>query len=98
MLPARKDFLIGTIGWGEGHISPGSSSKTRDSGWARAKPRPFIAHHVAATAPVPARKWSRYRARHHRTAPTLVSWGPNAHSAANEWVAALAQRLRDVET
>jgi hypothetical protein len=24
--------------------------------------------------------------------------GPNAHSAANEWVAALAQRLRDVET
>jgi hypothetical protein len=23
--------------------------------------------------------------------------GPNAHSAANEWVAALAQRLRDVE-
>ena len=24
--------------------------------------------------------------------------GPNAHSAANEWVAALAQRLCDVET
>ena len=24
--------------------------------------------------------------------------GPTAHSAANEWVAALAQRLRDVET
>jgi hypothetical protein len=24
--------------------------------------------------------------------------GPNAHSAANEWVAALAQRLRDAET
>ena len=24
--------------------------------------------------------------------------GPIAHSAANEWVAALAQRLRDVET
>jgi hypothetical protein len=24
--------------------------------------------------------------------------GPNAHSAANEWVAALAQRLRDIET
>ena len=30
--------------------------------------------------------------------PTIGFLGPNAHSAANEWVAALAQRLRDVET
>jgi putative tryptophan/tyrosine transport system substrate-binding protein len=29
---------------------------------------------------------------------TIGFLGPNAHSAANEWVAALAQRLRDVET
>ena len=28
---------------------------------------------------------------------TIGFLGPNAHSAANEWVAALAQRLRDVE-
>src|SRR5580704_17116432 len=24
----------GRVGWGEGHISPGSSSETRDGGWA----------------------------------------------------------------
>ena len=24
----------GRIGWGEGHISPGSSSETREGGWA----------------------------------------------------------------
>jgi putative ABC transport system substrate-binding protein len=29
---------------------------------------------------------------------TIGFLGPNAHWAANEWVAALAQRLRDVET
>jgi len=29
---------------------------------------------------------------------TIGFLSPNAHSAANEWVAALAQRLRDVET
>jgi putative tryptophan/tyrosine transport system substrate-binding protein len=29
---------------------------------------------------------------------TIGFLGSNAHSAANEWVAALAQRLRDVET
>ena len=29
---------------------------------------------------------------------TIGFLGPNAHSAANEWVAALAQQLRDVET
>ena len=29
---------------------------------------------------------------------TIGFLGPNAHSAANEWGAALAQRLRDVET
>jgi putative ABC transport system substrate-binding protein len=29
---------------------------------------------------------------------TIGFLGPNAHSAANEWIAALAQRLRDVET
>ena len=29
---------------------------------------------------------------------TIGFLGPNAHSAANEWVAALAQRLCDVET
>jgi putative tryptophan/tyrosine transport system substrate-binding protein len=29
---------------------------------------------------------------------TIGFLGPNAHSAAKEWVAAFAQRLRDVET
>src|ERR1051326_367452 len=32
----------GRIGWGEGHISPGSSSETRDGGWA------FCREHAAA--------------------------------------------------
>lgn len=32
----------GRIGWGEGHISPGSSSETRDGGWA------FAREHAAA--------------------------------------------------
>jgi L-Ala-D/L-Glu epimerase len=32
----------GRIGWGEGHISPGSSSETRDGGWA------FARDHAAA--------------------------------------------------
>jgi L-alanine-DL-glutamate epimerase-like enolase superfamily enzyme len=32
----------GRIGWGEGHISPGSSSETRDQGWA------FCREHAAA--------------------------------------------------
>ena len=32
----------GRIGWGEGHISPGSSSETRDGGWA------FCHEHAAA--------------------------------------------------
>jgi L-alanine-DL-glutamate epimerase-like enolase superfamily enzyme len=32
----------GRIGWGEGHISPGSSSETRDGGWA------FCQEHAAA--------------------------------------------------
>jgi L-Ala-D/L-Glu epimerase len=32
----------GRIGWGEGHISPGSSSETRESGWA------FCREHAAA--------------------------------------------------
>jgi L-alanine-DL-glutamate epimerase-like enolase superfamily enzyme len=33
----------GQVGWGEGHISPGSSSETRDGGWA------FCRQHAAAT-------------------------------------------------
>src|SRR5689334_23251452 len=32
----------GRIGWGEGHISPGSSSETRQGGWA------FCREHAAA--------------------------------------------------
>ena len=32
----------GRIGWGEGHISPGSSSETREGGWA------FCQKHAAA--------------------------------------------------
>src|SRR5438270_4677181 len=32
----------GRIGWGEGHISPGSSSETREGGWA------FCREHAAA--------------------------------------------------
>jgi len=32
------------------------------------------------------------------TCATSQERGSNAHSAANEWVAALARRLRDVET
>jgi L-alanine-DL-glutamate epimerase-like enolase superfamily enzyme len=32
----------GRVGWGEGHISPGSSSETRDGGWA------FCREHAAA--------------------------------------------------
>src|SRR5262249_28508727 len=32
----------GRIGWGEGHISPGSSSETREDGWA------FCRTHAAA--------------------------------------------------
>ena len=32
----------GRIGWGEGHISPGSSTETRDGGWA------FCREHAAA--------------------------------------------------
>ncbi len=32
----------GRIGWGEGHISPGSSSETREGGWA------FCLEHAAA--------------------------------------------------
>src|SRR6476660_6091516 len=32
------------VGWGEGHISPGSSSETRDGGWA------FCRQHAAAIA------------------------------------------------
>src|SRR6186997_3146444 len=32
----------GRIGWGEGHISPGSSSETRDGGWS------FCREHAAA--------------------------------------------------
>jgi L-Ala-D/L-Glu epimerase len=32
----------GRVGWGEGHISPGSSRETRDGGWA------FCRHHAAA--------------------------------------------------
>ena len=31
----------GRVGWGEGHISPGSSSETRDGGWA------FCSEHAA---------------------------------------------------
>ena len=38
------------------------------------------------------------RAQQAGTLRTIGFLGPNAHSAANEWVAALAQRLRDVET
>src|SRR3954469_6333679 len=34
----------GRIGWGEGHISPGSSRETRDGGWA------FCREHAAAVA------------------------------------------------
>ena len=34
----------GRVGWGEGHISPGSSSETRDGGWA------FCAQQAAAIA------------------------------------------------
>ena len=33
----------GRVGWGEGHISPGSSSETREGGWA------FCAQQAAAT-------------------------------------------------
>jgi L-alanine-DL-glutamate epimerase-like enolase superfamily enzyme len=32
----------GRVGWGEGHISPGSSRETRDGGWA------FCHEHAAA--------------------------------------------------
>ena len=32
----------GRVGWGEGHISPGSSSETREGGWA------FCREHAAA--------------------------------------------------
>src|SRR6476619_2862903 len=32
----------GRVGWGEGHISPGSSSETREGGWA------FCLEHAAA--------------------------------------------------
>src|SRR5215468_7446356 len=34
----------GRVGWGEGHISPGSSSETRDGGWA------FCREHAAKVA------------------------------------------------
>src|ERR1700674_3820296 len=34
----------GRVGWGEGHISPGSSSETREGGWA------FCRHYAAAIA------------------------------------------------
>src|SRR6202163_1654779 len=34
----------GRIGWGEGHISPGSSGETREGGWE------FCRHYAAATA------------------------------------------------
>src|SRR5450631_4293964 len=34
----------GRTGWGEGHISPGSSGETRDGGWA------FCRHHAARIA------------------------------------------------
>ena len=38
------------------------------------------------------------RAQQAGKAADLGFLGPNAHSAANEWVAALAQRLRDCAT
>ena len=34
----------GRVGWGEGHISPGSSSETREGGWT------FCRHYAAAIA------------------------------------------------
>jgi putative ABC transport system substrate-binding protein len=47
---------------------------------------------AAAAWPIAARAQQAGKLR------TIGFLGPNAHSAANEWVAALAQRLRDVET
>ena len=41
----------GRVGWGEGHISPGSSSETREGGWA------FCAQQAAAD------RWPRHRGR-----------------------------------
>jgi putative tryptophan/tyrosine transport system substrate-binding protein len=46
---------------------------------------------AAAAWPIAARAQQAGKLR------TIGFLGPNAHSAANEWVAALAQRLRDVE-
>src|SRR5262249_50431592 len=44
----------GRVGWGEGHISPGSSSETRDGGWTfcrenAAAAKAIIARNVAAS-------------------------------------------------
>jgi putative ABC transport system substrate-binding protein len=47
---------------------------------------------AAATWPLAA------RAQQPGNLPTIGFFGQTTHSAANEWVAALAQRLRDVET
>ena len=47
---------------------------------------------AAAAWPIAARAQQAGKLR------TIGFLGPNAHSAANEWVAALARRLRDVET
>jgi len=46
----------GRVGWGEGHISPGSSRETREGGWASAAsmPQPSSTKTRRRPSPLPA--------------------------------------------
>ena len=44
----------GRVGWGEGHISPGSSRETRKGGWAFCYPQPSSTKTRRRPSPLPA--------------------------------------------
>ena len=67
----------GRIGWGEGHISPGSSSETREGGWA------FCREHAAAIigkdtieakAIIVAQRRMQAKSRRRRSSPRSRCW------------------------